>query len=144
MECMWCSSTERCVDSNAYIISFPYGQCLEWQTATCSREYGWKEIWPLRALKIMGNTLSKTKIYLCYQPLIFSVCSFWICCDITILSLGVTRLLNPERNVQQPMFPNGSFLQGFGVFEVSLAHFSSPPCFSYVTDTPEESTPVVF
>ncbi|KAH0516146.1 Attractin-like protein 1 [Microtus ochrogaster] len=36
MECMWCSSTERCVDSNAYIISFPYGQCLEWQTATCS------------------------------------------------------------------------------------------------------------
>lgn len=39
MECMWCSSTKRCVDSNAYIISFPYGQCLEWQTATCSREY---------------------------------------------------------------------------------------------------------
>uniref|UniRef100_A0A674JRZ3 Attractin-like protein 1 n=1 Tax=Terrapene triunguis TaxID=2587831 RepID=A0A674JRZ3_9SAUR len=36
MECMWCSSTKRCVDSNAYIISFPYGQCLEWQTATCS------------------------------------------------------------------------------------------------------------
>ncbi|MBZ3871502.1 Attractin-like protein 1 [Sciurus carolinensis] len=36
MECMWCSSTRRCVDSNAYIISFPYGQCLEWQTATCS------------------------------------------------------------------------------------------------------------
>lgn len=35
---MWCSSTRRCVDSNAYIISFPYGQCLEWQTATCSRE----------------------------------------------------------------------------------------------------------
>lgn len=39
MECMWCSSTKRCVDSNAYIISFPYGQCLEWQTATCSRKY---------------------------------------------------------------------------------------------------------
>lgn len=38
MECMWCSSTRRCVDSNAYIISFPYGQCLEWQTATCSRK----------------------------------------------------------------------------------------------------------
>ncbi|XP_077114034.1 attractin-like protein 1 isoform X1 [Ranitomeya variabilis] len=36
MECMWCSSTRRCVDSNAYIISFPYGQCLEWQTNTCS------------------------------------------------------------------------------------------------------------
>ncbi|XP_015671302.1 attractin-like protein 1 [Protobothrops mucrosquamatus] len=36
MECMWCSSTKRCVDSNAYIISFPYGQCLEWQTTTCS------------------------------------------------------------------------------------------------------------
>ncbi|XP_007574327.1 attractin-like protein 1 [Poecilia formosa] len=35
MECMWCGSTRRCVDSNAYVISFPYGQCLEWQTAEC-------------------------------------------------------------------------------------------------------------
>ncbi|KAL0964523.1 hypothetical protein UPYG_G00325100 [Umbra pygmaea] len=35
MECMWCSSTQRCVDSNAYVISFPYGQCLEWQTGDC-------------------------------------------------------------------------------------------------------------
>ncbi|KAL0179344.1 hypothetical protein M9458_024786, partial [Cirrhinus mrigala] len=26
MECMWCGSTKRCVDSNAYVISFPYGQ----------------------------------------------------------------------------------------------------------------------
>ncbi|XP_066549769.1 attractin-like protein 1 isoform X1 [Amia ocellicauda] len=36
MECMWCGSTKRCVDSNAYVISFPYGQCLEWQTGDCS------------------------------------------------------------------------------------------------------------
>uniref|UniRef100_A0A8K9UUK2 Attractin-like protein 1 n=1 Tax=Oncorhynchus mykiss TaxID=8022 RepID=A0A8K9UUK2_ONCMY len=36
MECMWCSSTQRCVDSNAYVISFPYGQCLEWQTGDCA------------------------------------------------------------------------------------------------------------
>lgn len=35
MECMWCGSTKRCVDSNAYVISFPYGQCLEWQTGDC-------------------------------------------------------------------------------------------------------------
>ncbi|XP_043911831.1 attractin-like protein 1 [Protopterus annectens] len=35
MECMWCSGTKRCVDSNAYVISFPYGQCLEWQTTAC-------------------------------------------------------------------------------------------------------------
>ncbi|XP_012670081.1 attractin-like protein 1 isoform X1 [Clupea harengus] len=35
MECMWCASTKRCVDSNAYVISFPYGQCLEWQTGEC-------------------------------------------------------------------------------------------------------------
>uniref|UniRef100_A0A4W4EMR1 Attractin-like 1b n=1 Tax=Electrophorus electricus TaxID=8005 RepID=A0A4W4EMR1_ELEEL len=34
-ECMWCGSTKRCVDSNAYVISFPYGQCLEWQTNEC-------------------------------------------------------------------------------------------------------------
>uniref|UniRef100_A0A7N8Y458 Attractin-like 1b n=1 Tax=Mastacembelus armatus TaxID=205130 RepID=A0A7N8Y458_9TELE len=35
MECMWCSSAQRCVDSTAYVISFPYGQCLEWQTGDC-------------------------------------------------------------------------------------------------------------
>ncbi|XP_062330450.1 attractin-like protein 1 isoform X2 [Osmerus eperlanus] len=35
MECMWCSSTRRCVDSTAYVVSFPYGQCLEWQTGDC-------------------------------------------------------------------------------------------------------------
>ncbi|XP_029953721.1 attractin-like protein 1 [Salarias fasciatus] len=35
MECMWCGSAQRCVDSTAYVISFPYGQCLEWQTADC-------------------------------------------------------------------------------------------------------------
>ncbi|KPP68547.1 hypothetical protein Z043_112770 [Scleropages formosus] len=39
LECMWCVSTKRCVDSNAYVISFPYGQCLEWQTADCLCEY---------------------------------------------------------------------------------------------------------
>ncbi|CAB1432940.1 unnamed protein product [Pleuronectes platessa] len=38
MECMWCSSTHRCVDSSAYVISFPYGQCLEWQTQDCSAQ----------------------------------------------------------------------------------------------------------
>ncbi|MEQ2267543.1 Attractin-like protein 1, partial [Xenotaenia resolanae] len=36
MECMWCGSTQRCVDSPAYVISFPYGQCMEWQTQDCS------------------------------------------------------------------------------------------------------------
>uniref|UniRef100_A0AAX7UZR4 Attractin-like 1b n=1 Tax=Astatotilapia calliptera TaxID=8154 RepID=A0AAX7UZR4_ASTCA len=35
MECMWCGSVQRCVDSTAYVISFPYGQCLEWQTGDC-------------------------------------------------------------------------------------------------------------
>lgn len=40
MECMWCSSTQRCVDSSAYVISFPYGQCLEWQTQDCSGKRG--------------------------------------------------------------------------------------------------------
>uniref|UniRef100_A0AAY4ETR7 Attractin n=1 Tax=Denticeps clupeoides TaxID=299321 RepID=A0AAY4ETR7_9TELE len=31
-ECMWCSSMNQCVDSNAYVASFPYGQCMEWYT----------------------------------------------------------------------------------------------------------------
>uniref|UniRef100_A0A669BQL6 Attractin like 1 n=1 Tax=Oreochromis niloticus TaxID=8128 RepID=A0A669BQL6_ORENI len=38
MECMWCGSTQRCVDSSAYVISFPYGQCLEWQTQDCTAQ----------------------------------------------------------------------------------------------------------
>ncbi|XP_013386295.1 attractin-like isoform X2 [Lingula anatina] len=31
-KCMWCGSENRCVDSNSYVASFPYGQCLEWTT----------------------------------------------------------------------------------------------------------------
>ncbi|XP_030628181.1 attractin-like protein 1 [Chanos chanos] len=44
LECMWCSSTQRCVDSNAYVISFPYGQCMEWQTGDCVAQNcsGWR------------------------------------------------------------------------------------------------------
>nr|XP_056711187.1 attractin [Euleptes europaea] len=33
-ECMWCSNKKQCVDSNAYVASFPYGQCMEWHTAS--------------------------------------------------------------------------------------------------------------
>ncbi|XP_039224309.1 attractin isoform X2 [Crotalus tigris] len=33
-ECMWCSNKKQCVDSNAYVASFPYGQCLEWHTVS--------------------------------------------------------------------------------------------------------------
>uniref|UniRef100_A0A8C6T4C4 Attractin-like 1a n=1 Tax=Neogobius melanostomus TaxID=47308 RepID=A0A8C6T4C4_9GOBI len=38
MECMWCGSTQRCVETAAYVVSFPYGQCLEWQTQDCQAE----------------------------------------------------------------------------------------------------------
>lgn len=31
-ECIWCQNEQRCVDKNAYIASFPYGQCREWTT----------------------------------------------------------------------------------------------------------------
>ncbi|XP_061412599.1 attractin-like protein 1 isoform X1 [Lethenteron reissneri] len=38
-ECMWCSNAKRCVESHAYVPSFPYGQCMEWNTAnTCPPE----------------------------------------------------------------------------------------------------------
>ncbi|CAH1784738.1 unnamed protein product, partial [Owenia fusiformis] len=30
--CMWCSNQRRCVESNSYVASFPYGQCMEWTT----------------------------------------------------------------------------------------------------------------
>ena len=46
MECMWCGSRQRCVDSSAYVISFPYGQCLEWQTSEClGKTRGWWWWW---------------------------------------------------------------------------------------------------
>ncbi|XP_035282260.1 attractin-like isoform X2 [Anguilla anguilla] len=31
-ECMWCSNMKQCVDSNSYVASFPFGQCMEWYT----------------------------------------------------------------------------------------------------------------
>ncbi|KAM8938952.1 attractin [Pelodytes ibericus] len=31
-ECMWCSNMKQCVDSSAYVASYPYGQCMEWYT----------------------------------------------------------------------------------------------------------------
>ncbi len=31
-KCMWCESRNRCIDSNTYMTSFPYGLCLEWRT----------------------------------------------------------------------------------------------------------------
>ena len=30
--CMWCSNQQRCVESNSYVASYPYGQCMEWAT----------------------------------------------------------------------------------------------------------------
>ena len=30
--CMWCKNLNMCVDRNAYLASFPYGQCMEWTT----------------------------------------------------------------------------------------------------------------
>uniref|UniRef100_A0A672HZK2 Attractin n=1 Tax=Salarias fasciatus TaxID=181472 RepID=A0A672HZK2_SALFA len=35
-ECMWCSNMKQCVDSNAYVASFPFGQCMEWYTMNTS------------------------------------------------------------------------------------------------------------
>uniref|UniRef100_A0A8C5WJR4 Attractin n=1 Tax=Leptobrachium leishanense TaxID=445787 RepID=A0A8C5WJR4_9ANUR len=31
-ECMWCSNMKQCVDSSAYVASYPFGQCMEWFT----------------------------------------------------------------------------------------------------------------
>src|SRR6218665_3055624 len=30
--CMWCGNQAQWVESNAYVSSFPYGQCMEWTT----------------------------------------------------------------------------------------------------------------
>ncbi|XP_060696082.1 attractin [Hemiscyllium ocellatum] len=38
-ECMWCSNMKQCVDANAYVPSFPFGQCMEWYTKnSCQAE----------------------------------------------------------------------------------------------------------
>ncbi|XP_068244853.1 attractin-like protein 1 [Palaemon carinicauda] len=28
--CIWCFNQQRCIDSNSYLVNFPYGQCREW------------------------------------------------------------------------------------------------------------------
>ncbi|KPP59685.1 hypothetical protein Z043_122372 [Scleropages formosus] len=44
-ECMWCSNMKQCVDSNAYVASFPFGQCMEWYTMnSCPRKRSPTEI----------------------------------------------------------------------------------------------------
>ena len=32
-QCMWCKNLKMCTDRNAYLASFPYGQCMDWTTA---------------------------------------------------------------------------------------------------------------
>jgi len=38
--CMWCQNMQMCIDRNAYLASFPYGQCMDWTThfEQCPRE----------------------------------------------------------------------------------------------------------
>ncbi|BFY98775.1 hypothetical protein BsWGS_01815 [Bradybaena similaris] len=31
-QCMWCSNLAQCIDTNAYVVSFHYGQCTGWIT----------------------------------------------------------------------------------------------------------------
>ncbi|CAG5115664.1 unnamed protein product [Candidula unifasciata] len=37
-QCMWCSNLAQCIDTNAYVVSFHYGQCMGWITkaAACN------------------------------------------------------------------------------------------------------------
>ncbi|XP_031550014.1 attractin-like protein 1 [Actinia tenebrosa] len=35
-KCMWCESQRKCVGLNAYVVSFPYGQCHEWTKDKCA------------------------------------------------------------------------------------------------------------
>ncbi|XP_022918450.1 attractin-like protein 1 [Onthophagus taurus] len=42
-ECIWCQNEGRCIDKNAYISSYPYGQCREWTTKTTTCRSGGKE-----------------------------------------------------------------------------------------------------
>ncbi|GFS18343.1 LOW QUALITY PROTEIN: attractin-like [Elysia marginata] len=31
-KCMWCSNPSQCIDTNSYVASFHYGQCMDWTT----------------------------------------------------------------------------------------------------------------
>uniref|UniRef100_A0A8D3E264 Attractin-like 1a n=1 Tax=Scophthalmus maximus TaxID=52904 RepID=A0A8D3E264_SCOMX len=61
MECMWCGSARRCVDSSAYVISFPYGQCLEWQTQDCTAQN-------CSGLRMCGECLERAECGWCGDP----------------------------------------------------------------------------
>lgn len=41
-KCMWCSNQQKCVETNAYVATFIYGQCMEWTTekAKCPGNHG--------------------------------------------------------------------------------------------------------
>lgn len=42
--CMWCSNQQKCVETNAYVATFIYGQCMEWTTdkSKCPCKYNYK------------------------------------------------------------------------------------------------------
>jgi len=44
-QCMWCLNLNACIDRNAYLASYPYGQCMDWTTETdeCPMAKGKKE-----------------------------------------------------------------------------------------------------
>ncbi|XP_059178870.1 attractin-like protein 1 isoform X2 [Physella acuta] len=36
VNCMWCSNLDQCIDTNSYLVSFHYGQCMDWTTKQTS------------------------------------------------------------------------------------------------------------
>lgn len=61
-ECMWCSNMKQCVDSNAYVASFPFGQCMEWYTmSTCPRKTSYSV--PLSPCSVFISKFNMTFIW---------------------------------------------------------------------------------
>jgi hypothetical protein len=94
--CMWCGSTQRCVSMDTYMISFPYGQCQSWTTAT-----------------------NADKNHICQQGLLFILIK---CVKIGIGSNGTIRMKRHNETKSNSGFScqySGKF-KSFGTIRIKL------------------------
>lgn len=62
--CMWCSSQQMCIESNAYAAIFPVAQCMEW-TTQMTKCRGYKAIILFLWYKLISVNI-KVKFHNCF------------------------------------------------------------------------------
>uniref|UniRef100_A0A087X4B0 Attractin n=1 Tax=Poecilia formosa TaxID=48698 RepID=A0A087X4B0_POEFO len=93
-ECMWCSNMKQCVDSNAYVASFPFGQCMEWYTLSNCPQSGENRSW------------ISLRHFLMDRPVCFwFICpSHKHCCLCLQMSVQIRPCLAPGLFIAKPLF----------------------------------------